>query len=49
VASIGLPERTRDASDDRFPPLMPGFPKLLHGGDCNPDQWLHQPEIIHKE
>ncbi|MCL1888114.1 MAG: beta-galactosidase, partial [Kiritimatiellaeota bacterium] len=24
-----------------FPPFNPRFPFLLHGGDYNPDQWLH--------
>ena len=27
-------------------PLFPAFPRLLHGGDYNPEQWLHQPEVI---
>ncbi|TVR51719.1 MAG: beta-galactosidase [Puniceicoccaceae bacterium] len=26
--------------------VIPGYPRLLHGGDYNPDQWLDQPEII---
>ncbi|MEI7765869.1 MAG: beta-galactosidase [Phycisphaerae bacterium] len=30
----------------RFPPIIPGADHLLHGGDYNPEQWLHQPEII---
>ena len=24
---------------DRYPPINPKFPHLLHGGDYNPDQW----------
>lgn len=31
------------------PLLIPGFRKLLHGGDYNPDQWLSQPEIIDED
>ncbi len=27
-------------------PITPKFPKLLHGGDYNPDQWLHDPDIL---
>ena len=30
----------------RYPPIIPNFPHLLHGGDYNPDQWLDRPEII---
>lgn len=26
--------------------LVPGPYRLLHGGDYNPEQWLHQPEIL---
>jgi beta-galactosidase len=29
--------------------LVPGFAKILHGGDYNPDQWLHAPEIIDED
>lgn len=29
--------------------LVPGFEKILHGGDYNPDQWLHAPEIIDQD
>ena len=27
-------------------PLTPKFPKLLHGGDYNPEQWLRYPEVL---
>lgn len=27
-------------------PLTPRFPRLLHGGDYNPDQWLDRPDIL---
>lgn len=30
----------------RYPPINPKCPHFLHGGDYNPDQWLHMPEII---
>ena len=26
-------------------PLFPQYPHMLHGGDCNPDQWKATPEI----
>ncbi len=31
------------------PLLFPDFPKILHGGDYNPDQWLHAPEVIDED
>ena len=34
------------SSASRLPPIIPGFPHLLHGGDWNPDQWLDRPQII---
>jgi beta-galactosidase len=30
---------------DRYPPINPKFPHMLHGGDYNPDQWLRTPSI----
>src|SRR6187549_2640783 len=30
-------------------PLIPGFSHLLHGGDYNPDQWLHAPAVIDED
>ena len=30
----------------QYPPIMKGFPVLLHGGDYNPEQWLHMKEEI---
>ena len=30
-------------------PIIAGFPHILHGGDYNPDQWLHCPEIINED
>lgn len=29
-----------------YPSIVPGTYRLLHGGDYNPEQWLHQPEIL---
>jgi beta-galactosidase len=31
------------------PPINPRFPVILHGGDYNPDQWLHRPDIIDED
>jgi beta-galactosidase len=31
------------------PLLIPGFSRILHGGDYNPDQWLKQPEVIDED
>ena len=30
-------------------PITPKFPKLIHGADYNPDQWLRYPEILKKD
>jgi len=32
-----------------LPPIVPGFKKILHGADYNPDQWLHAPEVIDED
>lgn len=32
--------------EDRYPPINPRFPFMLHGGDYNPDQW---PEAVWPE
>ena len=29
--------------------VNPKFPYMIHGGDWNPDQWLHMPEIIEED
>jgi len=31
------------------PLLIPGYPRILHGGDYNPDQWLKTPEVIDED
>jgi beta-galactosidase len=30
----------------RYPPINPKCPHFLHGGDYNPEQWLHAPEVL---
>jgi beta-galactosidase len=30
---------------DRYPPITPKCPHILHGGDYNPEQWQKTPEI----
>jgi beta-galactosidase len=32
-----------------YPPIVPRFPHILHGGDYNPDQWLPRKDKIWKE
>jgi len=34
---------------DSYPPIVPRFPHLLHGGDWNPDQWLHVPGVLEED
>ena len=29
--------------------LIPGFPKMLHGGDYNPDQWMNYPGTVDRD
>jgi len=29
----------------RYPPISPKIPHLLHGGDYNPEQWMDTPEV----
>lgn len=33
----------------KYPPISELYPHMLHGGDYNPDQWLHMPEIIEED
>ena len=33
----------------RYPLVHPNVKGFLHGGDYNPDQWLHMPEIIDED
>jgi beta-galactosidase len=37
------------AGASRYPPIIPGFPHILHGADWNPDQWLHDPAVIDED
>ena len=32
-----------------YPPANPAFPHMLHGGDYNPDQWLHVPGTLDED
>jgi beta-galactosidase len=41
AAAKGLP--------DRYPPIIPGFPHILHGGDWSPEQWLQEPGVIEED
>jgi len=41
AAARGLP--------DRYPPIIPGFAHILHGGDWSPEQWLQEPGIIDED
>jgi len=34
---------------DRYPPIIPGFSHMLHGGDWSPEQWLHEPGTIDED
>lgn len=34
---------------DKYPPIIPRAPWLLHGADYNPEQWLHVPGILEKD
>lgn len=33
----------------KYDHIHPSVEGILHGGDYNPDQWLHMPEIIHED
>ena len=33
----------------RYPPINPKCPHFLHGGDYNPEQWLHMPEVLQED
>ncbi|MGG1515650.1 beta-galactosidase [Paenibacillus oryzisoli] len=30
----------------KFPPISSKLPVLMHGADYNPDQWLHDPQVL---
>lgn len=32
-----------------FPPVVPGRFQMLHGGDYNPEQWRHRPELLDED
>ena len=33
----------------KFPPIIPAFPHILHGGDWSPEQWLDEPGVIEED
>jgi beta-galactosidase len=33
----------------RYPPISRKLPFFMHGADYNPDQWLHDPEILEED
>ncbi|SCP99297.1 beta-galactosidase [Anaerobium acetethylicum] len=33
----------------KYPPISRKLPHFMHGGDYNPDQWLHYPEILEED
>jgi len=37
------------AANLKYPPVLPGFSQMVHGGDYNPDQWRHMPEILEED
>lgn len=32
-----------------YPPIVPGRLQMLHGGDYNPEQWLHRSDILEED
>ncbi len=32
-----------------FPPVVPNKFQMLHGGDYNPEQWQHRPELLDED
>ena len=49
VALASQPGGGLAALPDRYPPIIPAFPHVLHGADWNPDQWLQEPSIIDED
>ena len=39
-------DRSGKNSDGSFSPIIGRIPRILHGGDYNPDQWLAYPDIL---
>ncbi len=48
---VAWPQATAAAGSlpDRYPPIVPRFPHVLHGGDWNPDQWRDEPGILEQD
>ena len=36
----------RTGRPDHFDPIVPRIPRILHGADYNPDQWLAYPAVL---
>ena len=34
---------------EKFPPILPDDPCLIHGGDYNPDQWQAYPDVLRED
>ena len=41
-----IEEGKMSSKEKRWEPVIRGFDHMLHGGDYNPDQWLHEPAVI---
>ncbi|MBW7458911.1 beta-galactosidase, partial [Paenibacillus sepulcri] len=33
----------------KFPPISSKLPVFMHGADYNPDQWLHDPNVLEQD
>ncbi len=33
----------------KFQPISPKLPVMMHGADYNPDQWLHDPQVLEED
>ena len=49
AAAVAGQAAARAPLPDRYPPIVPASPHILHGGDWNPDQWLHEPAVIDED
>lgn len=34
---------------NKYPPISPKLPVLMHGADYNPEQWLHDPAVLEED
>jgi beta-galactosidase len=35
--------------EKKYPPISTKLPRMMHGGDYNPDQWLEYPEVLKED